>query len=137
MPAKFGNFFSPKAPLQGGSANAEPSGSPPRKPAGFSKVFRWQTETPGPQPVSVALVGSFNGWQKTPLKFDRVNNNWQLTLHNIPGNCTHNYMLLVNGKPAHDKNSDGLAVPHTPEEKQFALATPRGPRVFMLFAQTK
>ena len=109
-----------------------------KRTAFFSKIFRWQTDNPGgPLPVRVEIVGSFNGWQKTPLKFDRVNNNWQLTLHNIPGNCTHNYMLLVNGKPAHDKNSDGLAVPHTPEEKQFALATPRGPRVFMLFAQTK
>jgi hypothetical protein len=119
----------------------------PKHPAGaglakrattFTKVFRWQTEVPGgPQPVSVAVVGSFNDWQKTPLKFDRTNSLWQLTLENIPGNRTHNYMLLVNGKPAHDKNSDGLAVPHTAEEKQFALTTLRGPRVFMLFSHTK
>ena len=108
-----------------------------KRPVVFSKIFRWQTEQPGPQPVSVAIVGSFNGWQKTPLKFDRVNSVWQLALHNIPGNCTHNYMLLVNGKPANDKNSDGLAVPQTDEEKQFALTTPRGPRVFVLFSQTK
>jgi hypothetical protein len=46
-------------------------------------------------------------------------------------------MLLVNGKPAKDSNSDGFAIPHTAEEKQFALETPRGPRVFMLFSQTK
>ncbi len=108
-----------------------------KRPVVFSKIFRWQTEQPGPQPVSVAIVGSFNGWQKTPLKFDRVNRVWQLALHDIPGNCTHNYMLLVNGKPANDKNSDGLAVPHTDEEKQFALTTQRGPRVFVLFSQTK
>ena len=25
----------------------------------FSKVFRWQTEKPGPQPVAVALAGWF------------------------------------------------------------------------------
>ena len=109
-----------------------------KRAATFSKIFRWQTEVPGgPQPVSVAVVGSFNHWQKTPLKYDRTNGVWQLTLHDIPGNCTHNYMLLVNGKPANDKNSDGLAIPHTAEEKQFALTTPRGPRVFMLFSQTK
>lgn len=72
-----------------------------------------------------------------PFKFDRTTGVWQLALNDIPGNCTHNYMLLVNGKPAPDKNSDGLAVPHTAEEKQFALETARGPRVFMLFSQTK
>ena len=47
------------------------------------------------------------------------------------------YMLLVDGQPAHDKNSDGLAVPHGPQEKQYQLITARGPRLFMLFAQTK
>jgi hypothetical protein len=109
-----------------------------KKSAKFSKVFRWQTDPPGgPQPVSVAVAGSFSGWQKLPLRFDRTSGVWQLALHDIPGNCTHNYMLLVNGKPAQDKHSDGLAVPHTDEEKQFALETARGPRVFMLFSQTK
>jgi hypothetical protein len=111
----------------------------PVKRAGtFSKIFRWQQDPPGgPMPVKVELVGSFNGWQKAPLKYDRANGIWQLTLHDIPGNRTHNYMLLVNDRPAPDKNSDGLAVPHTAEEKQHALETPRGPRVFMLFSQTK
>jgi hypothetical protein len=103
----------------------------------FSKTFRWQTEQPGPQPVKVELAGSFTGWQKVPLRFDRPNGVWQLTLHELPGNRTHNYMLFVNGKPAHHKNCDGLAVPHTDEEKQCALDTPRGPRVFMLFSNTK
>ena len=46
-------------------------------------------------------------------------------------------MLLVNNRPVPDKNSDGLAVPHTAEEQQHALTTPRGPRVFMLFSHTK
>ncbi len=103
----------------------------------FSKVFRWQTEKPGPQPVSVAVAGTFNEWKPVPLKFDPLNGNWQLTLHDIPGNTTHHYMLLANGKPANDKNADGLAVPHTDAEKQFAFTTPRGPRVFVLFSQTK
>jgi len=109
-----------------------------KRPVVFTKIFRWQAENPtGPQPVSVAIVGSFNGWQKLPLRFDRTNGIWQLTLEGIPGNCTHNYMLLVNGKPANDKSSDGLAIPQTAQEKQYALETPRGPRVFMLFSQTK
>ena len=104
----------------------------------FSKIFRWQSDNPGgPLPVRVEIVGSFNGWEKTPLKYDRANGIWQVTLENIPGGRTHNYMLLVNGRPTQDKNSDGLAVPHTAQEKQHQLETPRGPRVFMLFSQTK
>jgi hypothetical protein len=109
-----------------------------KKTATFSKIFRWQTDPPGgPQPVSVAVAGTFSEWQKLPLRFDRISGIWQLALHDIPGNRTHNYMLFVNGKPAQDKHSDGLAIPHSDEEKQFALETPRGPRVFMLFSQTK
>jgi hypothetical protein len=46
-------------------------------------------------------------------------------------------MLLVNGRPVKDQHSDGLAIPHTAEEKQYQLDTPRGPRVFMLASQTK
>jgi hypothetical protein len=109
-----------------------------KRPSFFSKVFRWQPDKPGgPLPATVEIVGSFNGWQKAPLKYDRANGAWQLTIENIPGNRTHNYMLLVNGRPTADKSSDGLAVPHTAEEKQYQLETPRGPRVFMLFSQTK
>ena len=109
-----------------------------KRPLFFSKVFRWQPEEPGgPLPVRVEIVGSFSGWEKVPMKYDRTNAIWQLTLENIPGNTTHNYMLLVNGRPTRDKNSDGFAVPHTEQEKQYQLETPRGPRVFMLFSQTK
>lgn len=110
---------------------------PTKRPSMFSKIFRWQTEKPGPQPVSVAIVGTLTNWQKVPLKFDRTHGIWQLTLNDIPGNTTHNYMLLVNGKPANDKYADGLSVPHTEEEKLYALTTARGPRVFVLFSQTK
>jgi len=88
-------------------------------------------------PVRVEVAGSFNGWQRVALKRDRVSGVWQVTLPDIPGHRTHNYMLLVNGKPVPDKNADGLAVPHTAEEKQHQLQTPRGPRVFMLASQTK
>lgn len=105
------------------------------RPVTFSKVFRWRRDNP--QPVTVVLVGTFNNWQKTPLKFDRAHGWWQLTVHDIPGNRPHNYMLLANGKPVNDPHADGLAVPHTDEEKHFAINTPRGPRVFVLFSQAK
>jgi 1,4-alpha-glucan branching enzyme len=108
-----------------------------KQPSVFSKIFRWQQEAPGPMPVKVEITGTFNGWEKTPLKYDRASGVWQATLENIPGNRTHNYMLLVNGRPVADKNSDGLAIPRTEQEKQHELITPRGPRVFMLFSQTK
>jgi len=109
-----------------------------KKAAPFSKMFRWETPDPkGPLPVSVAVVGTFSDWQRVPLKFDRATRVWQLMLENIPGNCTHHYMLLVNGRPANDKNADGLAIPATEQEKEWALTTPRGPRLFMLFSQTK
>lgn len=109
-----------------------------KRPMAFSKIFRWQPEQAGgPMPVRVEVAGTFNAWQRLPLKRDRVSGVWQLTLHDIPGNRTHNYMLLVNGRPVNDKFADGLAVPHTAEEKQHQLETPRGPRVFMLASQTK
>jgi 1,4-alpha-glucan branching enzyme len=109
-----------------------------KRPGVFSKVFRWQAPDPAaPLPALVEIAGSFNGWQKAPLKYDRASGVWTLTLENIPGNRTHTYMLLVNGRPTSDKNSDGFAVPKTEEEKQYALETPRGPRVFIMFSQTK
>ena len=124
------------------------SSAPPHRPAGhsaaagkpatFSKIFRWQPATPkDPQPAAVEIAGSFTNWKKVPLKHDATNKNWQLTLHNIPSYRTHSYMLFVDGQPTSDKNSDGLAVPQTDVEKQHALTTVRGPRVFMLFSQTK
>ncbi len=108
------------------------------KVASYSKVFRWrlpdgQTESP----QTVEIVGSFNGWQKVPLLRDGALDAWHITLHNIPAHQTHHYMLLVDGKPTQDKNCDGMAIPHGPEEEQFTTQTARGPRVCMLFAQTK
>jgi 1,4-alpha-glucan branching enzyme len=104
----------------------------------FSKVFRWQPDPPGgPMPVRVEVTGSFNNWQRVALKRDRVSGVWQVTIHEIPGNHTHNYMLLVNGRPMLDKNAHGLAIPQTDEEKAHALTTARGPRVFMLTSDTK
>ena len=104
----------------------------------FSKIFRWQPSDPqAPTPASVELAGSFTGWRVVALTRDAVTNTWQVTLHGIPGNRTHRYMLLVNGEPAEDRNCDGLAVSEGFEEQQFQLMTARGPRIFLLFAQTK
>jgi hypothetical protein len=66
-----------------------------------------------------------------------VSGAWQLTFENIPGHRTHHYMIFADGKPVNDRYSDGLAEPQGSQEAKYALATPRGPRVFMLFAQTK
>jgi len=109
---------------------------PVKKAAPFSKAFRWEAP-PGPLPVSVAITGTFSDWQPIPMKFDRATRIWQLMLENIPGNCTHHYMLVVNGRPTNDKHADGLAIPATEQEKAWAMTTPRGPRLFMLFSQTK
>lgn len=104
----------------------------------YSKVFRWRLPDGQTQePSRVEVVGSFNHWQPVALTRDSVLDAWHVTIHHIPGNRTHHYMYLVDGQPAYDKNCDGLAVPSGPLEEKFALTTPRGPRVFMLFAQTK
>ncbi len=115
----------------------QPSEAAKRGPV-FSKIFRWQPEqVGGPMPVRVEVAGTFNGWQRVALKRDKLSGVWQVTLHDLPSNRTHSYMLLVNGRPVKDPNADGLALPHTPEEVQHQLETPRGPRVFMLASQTK
>ena len=62
---------------------------------------------------------------------------WQVTLHDIPCNRTHHYMLLVDGKPARDEKCDGLAVPRTAQEAQYQLHDASRPARVMLFAQTK
>lgn len=76
-------------------------------------------------------------WRKVPLLYDNKAHVWHAMVQNIPGNKTHHYMLLVDGKPTQDKNCDGLAMPMGAMEEQYAITTARGPRVFMLFAQTK
>ena len=122
--------WEPRSPLaQNKSQDRNPS---------YSKAFRWrlpdgQTE----HPTTVEIVGSFTRWQKIPLMRDGALDAWHITLHNIPAHKTHHYMLLVDGKPTQDKNCDGLAIPSGPEEEQYTIKTDRGPRVFMMFAQTK
>jgi hypothetical protein len=104
----------------------------------YVKVFRWRLpEGQTHKPTRVEVAGTFTNWQKVPLLRDGAPGAWQVTLHNITCNRTHHYMLFVDGKPVPDKHCDGLAIPRGPQEEQCALPTARGPRVFMLFAQTK
>ena len=147
---QFGNAFL-KPPQKSGLGLAKtPVGAKP--PAGakplvqphaerkltFTKIFRWvlpdgQTQ----EPATVEIVGTFTNWEKKPLIYDRAMRTWHLMLQNIQGNRTHHYMLLADGKPVEDRHSDGTAIPNGAKELQFAIATARGPRVFMLFSQTK
>lgn len=104
----------------------------------FSKVFRWHLpDGQTHEPATVEVVGSFTHWQKVPLIRDSAVGGWHLSLHHIQGNRTHHYVLLLDGKPTFDKTCDGLAVPRGSDEERFALTTDKGPRVMMLFAQTK
>jgi hypothetical protein len=112
-------------------------GAEDRRPT-YSKVFRWTLphgETV--EPASVEVVGSFTDWQKVLLPKDAKMKTWHTTIHDIPGNMTHHYMLLVNGSPTMDKGCDGYALPQDEIEQRYAIQTARGPRLFMLFAQTK
>jgi len=88
-------------------------------------------------PRTVEGVGSFTEWRKISLVYDKVTRTWQVALHNVPGNQTHRYVLLVDGKPTYDKTCDGLTLPEGPDETEWQIATPRGPRVMLLFSQTK
>lgn len=104
----------------------------------YSKIFRWSLpkgETH--EPARVEVVGSFTDWKKVSLTRDHAGHGWHLTLHHIPGNRTHHYMVLADGKPVQDRHCDGLAAPQGAHEERFAIHTPRGPRVFILFGQTK
>ena len=105
---------------------------------GFTKVFRWPVPAEQtPSPITVEVVGSFTNWQKVSLVYDKVTKTWQVALSNLAGNHTHRYVLLVDGKPSYDKTCDGLTVPEGPEETKWHIETPRGPRVMLLFSQTK
>jgi hypothetical protein len=118
------------------------SGSPMRRPGGdvrdtYARVFRFRPIEGSETPASVEIVGSFTRWQTVSLVHDPVQNTWSATVDGIQGKRTHHYALLVNGKPVHDPNCDGLAMPVGFDEEQFALQTEKGPRVLMLFSQAK
>jgi hypothetical protein len=144
MFSSFGNMFGRKAPMKGGPLLAEPPSARPVTTNGnlsaqtYTRVFRWRLpDGHTASPASVEIVGSFTHWQKVPLKRDSELDAWHVTIHHIPGNRTHHYMLLVDGEPIYDKNAAGLAVPHGPQEERYQLQTERGGRVFMMYSQTK
>lgn len=117
---------------------ALPRRSPSSQNANYSKVFRWHHGPGEHDPQRMEIVGSFTHWRPVPLsKTPGSHGTWQATIENIPANKTHHYMLLMDGKPHMDKHSDGYAAPVGPEEERYAIETPRGPRLFMLFAQAK
>ena len=109
----------------------------PERKQTYSKIFRWTPPSGQAQaPVKVEVAGTFTGWKKLAMSRD-VSGAWQLALEQIPGHRTHHYMFFADGQPVEDSHCDGLATPHGPEEEKASIATPRGPRVFMLFAQSK
>ncbi len=119
------------------SAEKPPAEEPDRQQT-YARVFRWQTSSEkAPPPTLVEVVGSFSDWQKVPLAYDSVTKSWQTTLQGIEGNRTHRYVMLVDGKPVCDPACDGLTIPQNPQEAQWQIDTPKGPRVMLLFGQTK
>jgi hypothetical protein len=141
----FGNLIGRKPAQKGGPMVSEPASALHTPQTSirdhkqtYSKIFRWRLpDGQTAEPATVEIVGTFTHWKPVPLGHDGKQDSWHAIIHHIEGNRTHHYMLLVDGKPAQDKNSDGYAVPHGPQEEQYALATFRGPRVFMLFGQAK
>lgn len=135
-------FFTKKSPTKTSALSAPTTAaatqrrSQPEKQS-FSKAFRWRLPAGAPEPRSVEIVGSFTRWQKIELKRDAVLGAWTTIVHQIPGNRTHHYMLLIDGEPTVDGNCDGLAAPQGFEEAEYQISTERGPRVLMLFSQTK
>lgn len=111
-------------------------GAADRRPT-YPKVFRYKVPPGAEQPNTVEITGTFTDWRRMSMTFDAKTHTWQVNITDIPGNKTHHYMLLVNGHPTQDTHCDGLAMPQGFQEEQYALQTPRGPRVFMLFAQAK
>jgi hypothetical protein len=145
MIQRISSFFGRKSPVKSGPLIPEPAsaGLPPQNNEShrrhtFSKVFRWRLpDGQTHDPTMVEVVGSFTHWQKVPLIRDGALDAWHVTLHHLQANRTHHYMLLIDGKPTYDKTCDGLAVPRGPDEERYQVTTDKGPRVMMLFAQTK
>jgi hypothetical protein len=141
MVQNFGNAFLQKPPQKSGAAALKiPAGAKPpaERKLTFTKIFRWRLPDGETQePAKVEVAGTFTNWKKVPLIYNRAMRSWQVMLQQIQGNRTHHYMLLADGKPVEDAHSDGMAIPTGAQELQFAIVTARGPRVFMLFSQTK
>lgn len=144
MFSNFGNLFEERTQAQHRPrirVNLPPpppqkNGSSMRKST-FSKIFRWRNPRKHEAtPATVEIAGSFTNWEKVALSRETEKDVWSGSF-DIPVNKTHHYMLLVDGQPARDEHADGMAIPHSAQEKQFQLITPRGARVFLLYAQAK
>lgn len=138
----FNSLFGKKSAQKSGPMTWEPATRSPisqnNSQPSFTKVFRWRLpEGRTEPPNTVEIVGSFTKWQRVTMTRDGVLDAWHVTIHNIPSHQTHHYMMLVDGEPTADKNCDGYAVPRGADEERYTLQTDRGPRVFMLFSQTK
>jgi hypothetical protein len=111
---------------------------PGDRKATYARVFRYSPpHGHDHQPTHVEIVGSFTHWHPVAMSRQAQDHTWQVTVDGIEGNKTHHYMLLVNGHPANDKMCDGYAVPQGEIEHRYSISTPRGPRLFLLFAQAK
>lgn len=111
---------------------------PGDRKATYSKVFRYSPSHGHDHKLErVEIVGSFTNWHPVSMSLNPQDHNWQVTIDGIEGNKTHHYMLLVNGHPHNDKMCDGYAVPHGDIEHRYSITTPRGQRLFLLFAQAK
>lgn len=111
---------------------------PGDRKATYAKIFRYSPPHAHDHDLQrVEIVGSFTNWHPVAMSVNRQDHTWQVTIDGIEGNKTHHYMLLVNGHPANDKMCDGYAVPHGDIEHRYSITTPRGPRLFLLFAQAK
>ena len=111
---------------------------PGDRKACYSKVFRYSAaHGHDHQPTHVEIVGSFTNWRPISMSLNPQDHNWQVNIEGIESNKTHHYMLLVNGHPHNDKMCDGYAVPHGDIEHRYSITTPRGQRLFLLFAQAK
>jgi hypothetical protein len=71
------------------------------------------------------------------LAYDKPTKTWTTTLSDIKNNHTHRCVFLVDGKPSYDASCDGLVAPDDPDETKWQIETPKGPRVMLLFSQTK
>jgi len=60
-----------------------------------------------------------------------------IALRNVTSNRTHRYVILVDGKPSYDGTCDGLAPAQEAQEKRYQIETEHGPRVMLMFGQTK
>ena len=126
MFSKIGNLFGSKPPQRSSPVYQEPTITSPlsrRSPDSerkhsYTRIFRWRLpEGQTEEPQSVEIVGSFSQWRRVTLDRDGKLDAWHAMVHHIPGNKTHHYMLLINGKPAYDKTCDGLAIPHGFDEE--------------------